>query len=153
MQHIRWRYYTYRILYLYTYIAKFLISKFLGNILFRQWQLSDKNTCSLEEFFNLKSKEKYFKESKVHFVDLIYISYIQRLLRAVPRYLKLKLYNEQTEEGHSEREREGKIYRSIVCWWYIHATGLGAISWSLVEIYQCWEIGKKEQDILVWSLL
>lgn len=43
-------------------------------------------------------------------MDLIYISYIQRLLRAVPRYLKLKLYNERTEEGHSEREREKEKY-------------------------------------------
>lgn len=118
---------------------------------FRRRQWSDKNISALEEFFDPESNAKYFKENKSIFVDLMHILH-SALTQSGPKAKIVKRTNGGRTQREREREREGKIHRSIVCWWYIHATGLGEISWSFVEIYQCWNRGIKKEDIFVWSL-
>lgn len=68
---------------------------------FRRRQWSDKNISALEEFFDLESNAKYFKENKSIFVDLMHILHSALTQSG----LKAKIVK-RTNGGRTQRERE-----------------------------------------------
>lgn len=68
---------------------------------FRRRQWSDKNISALEDFFDLESNAKYFKENKSIFVDLMHILH-SALTQSGPKAKIVK----RTNGGRTQRERE-----------------------------------------------